>query len=90
MPTRRSISSISGRTNTASDSIRWISGKLKVSPELSYAGGERGWIGDNPFIYLDTKKVRALGWEPKATIEEGVIKTVEYLMENSWVFEARE
>ena len=71
------------------DSIRWISGKLGVSPELSYAGGERGWIGDNPFIYLDTKKVRAFGWEPKATIEEGVIKTVEYLMANEWVFEAR-
>ena len=71
------------------DSVRWISKKLGAEPELSYAGGERGWVGDNPFIYLDTKKVRALGWEPKATIEEGVVKTVEYLMENKWVFEAR-
>lgn len=72
------------------DSIGWISKKLNVSPTLSYAGGERGWIGDNPFIYLDTKKVRSLGWEPKATIEEGVVKTVEYLMANQWVFEARD
>ncbi len=72
------------------DSIRWITGRLNVSPELSYEGGERGWIGDNPFIYLDTKKVRSLGFERKATIEEGVIKTVDYLLENPWVFEARD
>lgn len=72
------------------DSIRWISGKLGVTPELSYAGGERGWIGDNPFIYLDTKKVRALGWTPKATIQDGVEKTVEYLQANPWVFKARD
>ena len=72
------------------DSVGWISKKLGVQPELSYAGGERGWVGDNPFIYLDTKKVRALGWEPKATIQQGVEKTVEYLMDNQWVFEARD
>ncbi len=72
------------------DSVRWICGKLGVSPEFSYAGGDRGWVGDNPFIYLDTKKVRSLGWTPKATIEEGVLKTVEYLIDNQWVFEARD
>lgn len=72
------------------DSVRFICGKLGVTPEFTYAGGERGWIGDNPFIYLDTKKVRSLGWTPKATIEEGVVKTVEYLMANQWVFEARD
>lgn len=72
------------------DSVRFICGKLGVKPEFTYAGGERGWIGDNPFIYLETKKVRSLGWTPKATIEDGVVKTVEYLMANQWVFEARD
>ena len=72
------------------DSVRFICGKLNVKPEFTYAGGERGWIGDNPFIYLDTSKVRSLGWTPKATIEEGVVKTVEYLMANPWVFDARD
>lgn len=72
------------------DSVRFICGKLGVQPEFTYSGGERGWIGDNPFIYLDTQKVRSLGWKPKATIEEGVIKTVEYLQANPWVFEARD
>ena len=67
------------------DSIRWITGRLGVSPELSYSGGNKGWIGDNPFIYLDTKKVRSLGWKPKCTIEQAVVKTVEYIMENEWI-----
>jgi len=72
------------------DSVGWICGKLGVNPTFTYEGGERGWIGDNPFIYLDTAKVRSLGWEPKATIEDGVVKTVEYLEANPWVFSARD
>jgi UDP-glucose 4-epimerase len=71
------------------DSIGWISQKLGVNPERKYTGGERGWIGDSPFIFLDTKKVRSLGWKPKLTIRQGVEKTVEYLRENEWLFETR-
>ena len=28
-------------------------------PKLFFKGGKRGWVGDNPFIYLDTKKILA-------------------------------
>jgi len=72
------------------DSIGWISQTLGAKPELQYSGGERGWIGDNPFIFLDTRKIRSLGWAPKHSISEGVVKTVEFLQNNEWVFEARE
>lgn len=72
------------------DSASWIAQKLNMTPEFEYAGGTRGWIGDNPFIYLDTRKVRDLGWEPKYTIKQGVEKTVDYLTENKWVFEVRQ
>ena len=71
------------------NSIEWISKELDMTPELKFTGGERGWIGDNPFIFLDTKKINDLGWTPKFSIEEGVIKTVEYLRENEWLFQAR-
>jgi len=71
------------------DSIKWICQALGVAPKLEYSGGDRGWIGDNPFIFLDTKRINSLGWKPKTSIEEGVIKTVEYLRANEWVFEAR-
>ncbi|HML30554.1 MAG TPA: NAD-dependent epimerase/dehydratase family protein, partial [Hyphomicrobium sp.] len=72
------------------NSIGWICGHLSLEPKLTYGGGERGWIGDNPFIFLDTAKIRQLGWKPKLTIQEGIIKTVEYLKQNPWVLEARE
>jgi len=71
------------------DSIGWICQELGVEPTLEYSGGDRGWIGDNPFIFLDTHKIQSLGWKPKVSINEGVIKTVQYLRENEWVFEAR-
>ena len=54
------------------DSIAWICDRLSVQPELQFTGGERGWIGDNPFIFLDCRKVRALGWQPRYTIRQGV------------------
>ena len=71
------------------DSIGWISETLGVEPQVEYAGGDRGWIGDNPFIFLDTGKIQALGWKPKLSIRDGVIKTVEFLRANEWVLETR-
>jgi len=71
------------------DSIGWICQELGVSPRLQYSGGERGWIGDNPFIFLDTKRIQALGWRPKFDIRQGVLKTVQYLKNNEWVFDVR-
>ena len=61
------------------DSVGWICQYMNVNPKLVYSGGERGWIGDNPFIFLDCQKIRSLGWAPKYSIQEGVIKTLEFL-----------
>jgi len=74
---------------TVDDSLDWICEHLGVNPERRYTGGERGWIGDSPFIFLDTTKVRSLGWQPKLTIRMGVIRTLEYLQANHWVLERR-
>jgi len=71
------------------DSIGWICGKLGVKPALEYSGGDRGWIGDNPFIFLDCSRMRSLGWQPRYSIREAVIETVEYLAANSWLFTSR-
>ena len=71
------------------DSIGWISKHLGLNPERKYSGGERGWIGDNPFIFLDTTKIRKLGWKPKLTIQQGIIRTLEYLQANQWLLEQR-
>lgn len=72
------------------DSIGWICQVLNVSPRLEYTGGDRGWIGDNPFIFLDTSRIRALDWKPTLSIEVGVKRTVQYLLDNPWILEARQ
>ena len=46
---------------TVKDSIGWICARLGVRPEIRFGGGDRGWVGDNPFIFLDTRRIRALG-----------------------------
>ena len=71
-------------------SIAWISERLGLAPTLEYTGGDRGWVGDSPFIFLDCSKIRALGWAPRLTIRQGVIRTVEYLQAHPDLFEARE
>jgi UDP-glucose 4-epimerase len=71
------------------DSIAWISAELGLEPEIIYSGGDRGWPGDNPFIFLDTKRIRALGWQPKLDIETGIRKTVAFLRDNAWVLDSR-
>ncbi|MBI2513693.1 MAG: NAD-dependent epimerase/dehydratase family protein [Opitutae bacterium] len=70
-------------------SIGHICRELGLSPRLEHTGGDRGWIGDNPFIFLDTKKISATGWRPKLTIADAVVRTVRWLRENPWVYEAR-
>jgi UDP-glucose 4-epimerase len=71
------------------DSISWITQHLGLTPKLNCSGGERGWVGDSPFIFLDCRKIRSLGWNPKLSIREGVIRTLNYLQANPWVFEVR-
>jgi UDP-glucose 4-epimerase len=61
------------------DSIGWICTHLGLHPKITYAGGERGWIGDSPFILLDCSKIRSLGWRPKLSIREAVLATTNYV-----------
>jgi UDP-glucose 4-epimerase len=71
------------------DSIGWICAALGVKPKLEYSGGKRGWVGDNPFIFLDTKKIRGAGWKTTLTIEQGIVRTLKWLQENPWALERR-
>ena len=71
------------------DSLGWICDHLQLRPRRNYTGGQRGWIGDSPFIFLDTNYVRSLGWKPKLSIRDGVIRTLQYLQEHTWVLQRR-
>jgi UDP-glucose 4-epimerase len=67
------------------ESIQWICEALDVRPELRYTGGARGWVGDSPFIFLESERIRSIGWRPQLTIRESVIRTVQYLQNNPWL-----
>lgn len=68
-------------------SIGVICERLGLKPVLEYEGGPRGWVGDNPFILLDCRRIRSLGWKPRLTIREGILRTLDYLVENPWVLD---
>jgi UDP-glucose 4-epimerase len=71
------------------ESVGFICKALGLTPEVTYGAGTRGWIGDNPFIFLDTKKILSTGWTPKLSIEQGIVRTLRWLEANRWVYDAR-
>jgi UDP-glucose 4-epimerase len=70
---------------TVNDSVDVICEELGVRPRREYTGGDRGWVGDNPLIFLDCAKIRALGWRPNLSIRDSVRRTVRYLLEHRWL-----
>jgi UDP-glucose 4-epimerase len=67
------------------ESIGWICEHLGLKPKLEFSRGDRGWVGDNPFIFLDTTKIKRTGWHAELTIRQGIIRTLEWLQKNHWV-----
>jgi UDP-glucose 4-epimerase len=61
------------------DSVRVIAEHLSLTPEIEHTGGRRGWTGDSPLIQLDIGRIRGLGWRPRLTIREAVVRTLEWL-----------
>lgn len=55
--------------------------------EWRFTGGARGWLGDSPFVQLDTAAIRSLGWQPRIPIEEGIRRTVRHLLADPHVLE---
>jgi len=70
-------------------SAKIICKKLNLMPKFYYAGGKSGWIGDQPFVYLNTKKMRKLGWKNKFNIRDSIKMTVDWLNNNKWIFKKR-
>ena len=73
-------------TVVVDDSVRIITEYLGLKPEVEYTGGERGWVGDSPLISLDTHRIRSLGWTPRLTIEEAIIRTLEWFDANEYIW----
>lgn len=44
--------------------------------DVQYGDSPRGWRGDVPQVKLDTRRMRALGWQPKLSSREAVRRTI--------------
>ena len=70
--------------------VRIILDELGLSNvQLEFAGGQRGWLGDSPLVHLDTGRIKALGWRPETSIEEGIRRTVRYLRDRPQLLRSR-
>ncbi len=45
-----------------------------------FTGGDRGWKGDVPVVRLDSRRIRALGWENKRSSLEALRASLESMM----------
>ena len=43
---------------------------------LAYTGGDRGWVGDVPRFRYSTERLAQLGWRPRLTSDEAVIRAI--------------
>lgn len=50
--------------------------------KFNFTGGDRGWVGDSPFVHLDTSKLKGIGWQPTVSIEQSIRDTTQYLLNN--------
>lgn len=67
------------------ESISYILDELNLSPDIRFGDEERGWVGDNPFIFLDVEKAKRHGWTTTVSIQSSVVETVRWIVANPWV-----
>ena len=58
---------------------------MQSKQKAIYQNYTRGWIGDNPYIHLDIKKIKKTGWKPKIKILDAVEDTVNFIKNNKWI-----
>lgn len=73
-------------TVTVDRSIAVIAEHMGLAPSLEHSGGARGWVGDSPLIRLDTTCIRSLGWAPKLTIEQAIVRTLDWFDHNEYAW----
>lgn len=47
-----------------------------------HTGGVRGWIGDNPVVYLSIRRIQALGWKPKISPADTIRSTAGWTLKD--------
>lgn len=57
-----------------------VSDVMGVDPEFEYTGGERGWTGDVPRVFLPIDRLVDSGWEPDLSSDDSVRRAARELV----------
>jgi UDP-glucose 4-epimerase len=64
---------------TQEENARTVIARLGLATKLTWDKTKSSWTGDNPYICLDSDRLRLMGWQPKYNIQEAIDATVDYL-----------
>lgn len=72
---------------SVNESLAWICDEMKVTPQIQRPFTIN--VGYPDVLWPHGGKLRATGWEPTISTEEGVRRTVRWLLENRWALERK-
>jgi UDP-glucose 4-epimerase len=73
----------SDTTTRVSQIVNIVLQETGKSPSIRYKGGERGWPGDQPKVYMSVDKMKRLGWSTKVSSDEAVRIAVRRYLERA-------
>jgi UDP-glucose 4-epimerase len=50
--------------------------RMSPGTPIAYAGGDRGWVGDVPRFAYSTQRLAELGWRPRLSSDEAVLRAI--------------
>ncbi len=67
--------------NGAGTSVKFMAeqtvARMAPGTPIVYTGGDRGWVGDVPRFRYDTKRLKHLGWRPKLSSDQAVLRAID-------------
>jgi UDP-glucose 4-epimerase len=51
--------------------------RTSPSTDITYSGGDRGWVGDVPRFRYSTERLAHLGWQPQLSSDRAVLRAID-------------
>jgi UDP-glucose 4-epimerase len=76
---RRNVFNIgpSGEGTSVTFIAEQVIARTSPGTKIAYSGGDRGWVGDVPRFRYSTERLSSLGWRPKLSSDEAVLRALD-------------
>lgn len=68
---------------TVADIARFVIEEGGLDAEITYTGGDRGWVGDVPRFSYDTRRIEGLGWLASMSSDDAIRAAARAIWEES-------